>query len=101
MQDQLSTDEPSCSLISERISVIVPTLNEVHNVDALLTAILAPINANLDLEILIADGGSTDGTVERVRAWELTAPVRLIEGGGDRGLAGDVLNAAQHAASID
>jgi dolichol-phosphate mannosyltransferase len=53
-------------------------------------------------KFLFADGGSTDGTVERVRAWELTAPVRLIEGGGgDRGLAGDVLNAAQHAASID
>lgn len=98
MRDRLSDIEPSG--ISERISVIVPTLNEVHNVDALLTAILAPTTANLDLEILVADGGSTDGTVERVRAWEVIAPVRLIECGGDRGLAGDVLDAAQHAASV-
>ena len=94
------TDAEPSRFPSERISVIVPTLNEVQNVDALLAAILSPSNANLDLEILIADGGSTDGTVERVRFHEATSPVRLVEGGGDRGLAGDVLNAAQHAAAI-
>ena len=94
------TDAGPSRFPSERISVIVPTLNEVQNVDALLAAILSPSNANLDLEILIADGGSTDGTVERVQFHEATSPVRLVEGGGDRGLAGDVLNAAQHAAAI-
>lgn len=56
--------------VSEVVTVIVPTLNEVENIDALLAAILAQATANLKLEVLIADGGSIDGTVERARAWE-------------------------------
>jgi dolichol-phosphate mannosyltransferase len=82
-----------------RVSVIVPTLNEVENVDALVKAILAQATSNFKLEVLIADGGSIDGTVERVRAWEMTAPVRLIQAGGGRGLAGDVLATAEQATS--
>ena len=82
-----------------RLSVIVPTLNEAENVDALVQAILAQATSNFKLEVLIADGGSIDGTVERVRAWEMTAPVRVIQAGGGRGLAGDVLAAAEQATS--
>ncbi|MDQ8700866.1 glycosyltransferase family 39 protein [Hyphomicrobium sp. LHD-15] len=77
-----------------RVSVVVPTLNEVENVDALLAAILAEGGNGLDFEILIADGGSTDGTVEQVRKWEGVTNVRLVVGDGTRGLAGDVLKAA-------
>jgi glycosyltransferase involved in cell wall biosynthesis len=81
------------------LSVIVPTLNESENVDAVVEAILAQATAELDLEVLIADGGSSEGTAERVRAWQAKAPVRFIEGGGGRGLAGDVLIAAEQASS--
>lgn len=84
---------------AERVSVIVPTLNEVENIDPLVKAILAQATANLELEVLIADGGSIDGTIERVKAWEAKGPVRLIEAGGGRGLAGDVLTAAKQATS--
>jgi len=93
MREQPPNCDPLGTRIAKRVTVIVPTLNEVHNVDAFLTAILAQAT-NLDLEILVADGGSTDGTVKRVRDWGVIAPVRLIEGSGDRGLAGDVLDAA-------
>ncbi len=79
---------------SALVSVIVPTLNEVGNIDALLAALLAESRDGLEFEILIADGGSTDGTVERVKEWEATANVRLVSGEGKRGLAGDVLTAA-------
>lgn len=81
------------------LSVIVPTLNESKNVDAVVEAILAQATAELDLEVLIADGGSSDGTAERIRAWQAKVPVRFIEGGGGRGLAGDVLIAAEQASS--
>ncbi|MDX3926275.1 MAG: glycosyltransferase family 39 protein [Shinella sp.] len=81
------------------VSVIVPTLNEVGNIDDLLVAILAEARHGLAFEILIADGGSTDGTVERVNDWEERADVRLVAGGGARGLAGDVLAAARVARS--
>ena len=82
-----------------RVSVIVPTLNELENVDPLVRAILAQATSNFELEVLIADGGSIDGTVERARAWETKAPVRVIQAGGGRGLAGDVLAAAEQATS--
>ena len=84
---------------SWRVTVIVPTLNEVDNIDLLLKAILDQSGPVADLEVLVADGGSTDGTVDRVRAWESRAPVRLVAGAGRRGLAGDVLAAARIATS--
>lgn len=82
-----------------RVAVIVPTLNEADNIDLLLEAVLAQSVLIADLEILVADGGSTDGTVERVREWASRAPVRLIACDGTQGLAGDVLAAARSTTS--
>ena len=79
------------------IAIIVPTLNEVENIDAVLAAILAQTSPEICLEVLVADGGSTDGTIEHVRRWEAEGPVRLVEAGGRRGLAGDVLAAAEQS----
>ncbi|MFS8112586.1 glycosyltransferase family 39 protein [Rhizobium jaguaris] len=81
------------------ISVVVPTLNETDNIDILLSSLFSRSGDDIALEVLIADGGSTDGTIERVQAWENKAPIRLISPGGKGGLAGDVLAAARHASS--
>jgi dolichol-phosphate mannosyltransferase len=81
----------------ECISVIVPTLNEVDNIDLILAAIFKEDRAGLKLEVLVADGGSSDGTADRVRDWEQRAAVRLVTGNGCAGLSGDVLNAARLA----
>ncbi|MBB3458239.1 dolichol-phosphate mannosyltransferase [Rhizobium sp. BK313] len=83
----------------QSVSVVVPTLNETDNIDILLSSLLSQSGGDLALEILIADGGSTDGTIERVRSWEVKAPIRLIASGGKGGLAGDVLAAARYARS--
>ncbi|WP_158025934.1 glycosyltransferase family 39 protein [Pararhizobium arenae] len=82
-----------------RVSVIVPTLNELENIDHVLLAITAQERHDLAFEILVADGGSTDGTQDRVRQWEASANVSLIQSDGKRGLAGDVLDAALLATS--
>ena len=80
------------------ISVVVPTLNEVENVEPLLRRIaeVAPSCG----EILVVDDGSTDGTRERVRSLADTHPVRLIERDHPTlGLSGAVIagaRAAQH-----
>ncbi len=82
---------------SERtVSIIVPTLNEEENIEALVRQIMqaAPDCA----EIILVDDGSTDGTRARVRSLAATYPVRLLE--RDRpalGLSGAVLAGARVA----
>jgi succinoglycan biosynthesis protein ExoA len=50
-----------------RVSVIAPMWNEADHVDD-LTADLAAQDFEGEVELLFADGGSTDGSVERLRA---------------------------------
>jgi rSAM/selenodomain-associated transferase 2 len=73
------------------ISIIIPTLNEAENI----TATLKSAHAGADVEIIVVDGGSSDGTAQLVRAFG----VRLlcIAGGrakrvnaGAREASGDV-----------
>ena len=45
-----------------KVSIIIPTLNEVDNIEKVLRG----IPKNVD-EILVVDGHSTDGTVELVQ----------------------------------
>jgi rSAM/selenodomain-associated transferase 2/rSAM/selenodomain-associated transferase 1 len=45
-----------------RLSVVIPTLNEEEH----LAATLDRVGAEHDLEVIVVDGGSSDGTVERV-----------------------------------
>ena len=81
-----------------RVSVVVPTLNESQNIDDLIRACLEGGRAaSLDLELIVVDDGSRDGTRERVRAWEKDHPVRLIEREREGGLAGAVLAGASRA----
>jgi rSAM/selenodomain-associated transferase 2 len=49
-------------LVAERLSVVVPTLNEAGGVRAALEA-LAPLRAR-GHEVILVDGGSSDGTAE-------------------------------------
>lgn len=73
------------SINNPQLSVIVPVLNEVSLLPELF-AILAG-QRNVDLEVIISDGGSTDGTGELVGrlAAECPLPVSLVTGGGGRG----------------
>jgi rSAM/selenodomain-associated transferase 2 len=52
-------------LVAQRLSVVVPTLNEARGIRAALEA-LAPLRAR-GHEVIVVDGGSTDGTVELAR----------------------------------
>jgi len=47
-------------LVAERLSIVVPALNEAPGIGACLAA-LAPLRAR-GHEVIVADGGSTDGT---------------------------------------
>lgn len=49
------------------VSVVVPCLNRIEFIDATLESILSQDYANM--ECIVADGGSTDGTVDRLKAY--------------------------------
>jgi succinoglycan biosynthesis protein ExoA len=63
----LGKDEVVTERAVRRISVIAPMLNEAEHVDDLVTDVAAQ-DWDGELEVLVADGGSTDGSVERLRA---------------------------------
>ena len=58
------TDPPPCA---ERVSVLLPVRDEVHRVEPALRSLLAQRGVD-DLEVLVLDDGSTDGTADLVRS---------------------------------
>ena len=79
------------------VSIIVPTLNEAENIDRILEDIVEHVREHFEFEIIVADGGSTDGTLEQVARWARRHPVSLVTNDGPGGLAEDVLAAATRA----
>ena len=78
------------------ISLIIPTLNEVENIEPLLARIRRCDPA--PDEIVFVDDGSTDGTRERIRSLAVSAQVRLIERAAPLlGLSGAVIAGARTA----
>ncbi|NSX54894.1 glycosyltransferase family 2 protein [Parasulfitobacter algicola] len=50
----------------QRVLIVIPCLNEIAHIGGLLTQLL-PFAHKTNARIVVADGGSTDGTVETVR----------------------------------
>lgn len=59
--------------MSARTIIVVPTLNEARHIGDLLDALLVEAEA-LDARIVVADGGSTDGTTDIVAERALSTP---------------------------
>lgn len=69
---------------SFKVTVIVPAYNAEKSIPTALDSILAQTWANL--EVLVVDDCSTDGTVEVVKEYEINDPrVRLIKGTTNQG----------------
>jgi glycosyltransferase involved in cell wall biosynthesis len=64
----------------ERTALIVTVFNEASSIDALLESIAAQ-TCQPD-EIVIVDGGSTDGTWQRLHDWQSRLPLRLERAAG-------------------
>lgn len=79
------------------ITILIPTLNEAENIDLLVARILhIRQSSQLDFDILFVDSASTDGTCDKVLAWQKKAPVRLLSLDCDMGLAGAVMAGARY-----
>jgi succinoglycan biosynthesis protein ExoA len=70
---------PSSSNGRPLISVIVPALNEESYIGAVINDMLSQDGLDADVEILVADGGSTDRTREIVREYGRAGVVRLVD----------------------
>lgn len=74
------------------ITIVVPTLNEVDNVEPLVRRIdTSMTRACIPYDILFVDDHSKDGTVEKIRSLEGEFPVSLQMKKGQRGKAQSVM----------
>ncbi|ARN22588.1 glycosyltransferase family 2 protein [Piscinibacter gummiphilus] len=55
--------------MTRSILVVIPTLNEARTIDGVLSALSKDLPAGCTTTFVVADGGSTDGTAERVSSW--------------------------------
>lgn len=85
----------------DRISIIIPTLNEEDNVQELLDRVFKALDtkfAGHDFEVIVVDDDSTDGTRQQVRKWMADKRVRLIcRQEEKKGLSSAVLTGAKAA----
>jgi GT2 family glycosyltransferase len=75
---------------SARVSILTVTFNHADEIDACLDAALAQAADDLEVEVLVVDNASSDGTPERVAA---RGDVELIRADENRGFAAGI-NAA-------
>lgn len=77
----LRTPPPAPDPAVERVSVLVPARDEERRLGPCLAALLSTEGV-ADLEILVLDDGSSDGTADIVRSYAERDPrVRLVDGG--------------------
>jgi glycosyltransferase involved in cell wall biosynthesis len=84
--------------VNQPLSIIVPTLNEVDNLELLLSRIDASLSsARIGYEVVLVDDHSSDGTVDLARKLAAYYPIRIFEKEGKRGKAYSLLEGFDHA----
>lgn len=62
-----------------KVSIIIPCYNERNTIHLLLDALYAQTYLRSAMEVIIADGGSTDGTQAVIAAWQAQHPDLAVE----------------------
>ena len=79
----------------QSVSIVVPTLNEAENIDELLLRIAAACSSAIyNLEVIIVDDASTDGTRDVVKKNQFRLPVRILHRTEKQGLASAIIDGA-------
>jgi len=83
-----------------QVSIIVPTINEVENIESLVSRVIsATAGTGISVEIIIVDDGSTDGTREAILGLGDNFPVRLIARPYRMGITSAVLEGFRNASA--
>lgn len=53
------------------VSVVTPTFNSIRTIDEYMKALAGQDYPHEKMELIITDGGSTDGTLERLEAFKV------------------------------
>ena len=70
----------------KRLSVVVPVYNEERTVDTLIHAVLAtPLPDGIEREVIVVDDASTDGTRQKLAAFDGDPRVRVFSQSVNRG----------------
>ncbi|XP_035676070.1 uncharacterized protein LOC118415510 [Branchiostoma floridae] len=92
------TGVPRQELCSPKWSVIIPVLNEAENIKATIENTLENFSPQHHVEVVVSDGGSTDGTQDIVRHMAKSYPrgtVKLVSSHNGRGV--QLNTGTQHA----
>jgi Glycosyl transferase family 2 len=82
---------------SWKISVVLPAFNEVETIDAVIEKILSKDLEGAEIELLIVESNSNDGTRERVLAYEGNPNTKVILEDRPRGKGHAVRTGLRHA----
>lgn len=65
----------------KKISIVTPTFNSMRTLDEYMQAILAQNYPHENMELIFADGGSQDGTLERIEEYrqQVDIPIQIYE----------------------
>jgi glycosyltransferase involved in cell wall biosynthesis len=81
------------------VAILLPVYNEVESIDECLES-LAAQDYQGRMEIVVADGGSTDGTLDRIEEWRSRLPaLRVLD--NPKRLQSHALNLAATSADAD
>ncbi|MCW3124932.1 MAG: glycosyl transferase, family 2 [Bacteroidetes bacterium] len=63
------------------LSIVIPCRNEAKNIGNTLDALLGQTGLPPDTQIIIADAGSTDGTIEIISQYSELLNIKIVDGG--------------------
>src|SRR5947209_17048714 len=87
---------------NDNITVVIPAWNERENIALLLPVLKDMISAmGLTAEIIVADGGSRDGTAQAATRWGARVVVQRERGYGGALLAGFAATSAPYIVTMD
>lgn len=79
-----------------KLSVIMPVHNEESTIDEVIARVRSVDLGDVDQELVIVDDASTDGTPERLAAYEGAPDVRVFRHAANRGKGGAIRTGIDH-----
>lgn len=79
------------------ISIIIPMFNEEENVEALLNEIYSTMDASITYEVIVVDDGSTDFTLQKLKAISHSRPLVIIHHAKNSGQSTALVSGAKKA----